>query len=109
MTVKAGAILLPWLTTAPWALAVSITLVGALVPSVVALTSGRLAEIDPDKMAARWGVATSAFAIFQAAGGWIHASLYASFHSYLPLFPIAASVLAVGAVIVFLARESERT
>jgi predicted MFS family arabinose efflux permease len=109
MTLKAGAILLPWLTTAPWALALSITLVGALVPSVVALTSGRLAEIDPDKMAARWGVATSAFAIFQAAGGWIHASLYASFHSYLPLFPIAASVLAVGAVIVFLARESERT
>ncbi len=105
MALKAGAILLPWLSTAPWVLMLSITMVGALVPGVVALTSGRLAEMDAEKMPARWGLATSGFAIFQAAAGWIHASLYAFFGSYLPLFPLAAAVLAVASVIVLFARE----
>jgi MFS family permease len=107
MAVKAAAIGLPWVSTAPWVLMLSITIVGALVPGLVALTSGRIAEIDAEKMPARWGMATSAFAIAQAAGGWIYAGLYAYFGSYLPLFPIAAAVLAVASVIALLAREPD--
>lgn len=105
LAVKASLIALPWLSQAPWALVISITGVGAMVPGTVTLLSGRLMELDPKRMAFRWGFATSAFAIVQAAAGWTHAALYAHFGSYLPLFPIAAGTLFIGALLAAFARE----
>lgn len=106
MATKSLMVSLPWLSQSPLALSVSITMVGAFSPGIVALVSARLAELGIERLAARWGLATTIFAIVQAAGGWAHAALYAHFHSYLPLFPIAgASLLVAAALVAFIQGE----
>jgi MFS family permease len=97
LLVKAGAVGLPLLTTAPAALALSAFLVGALTPGSVALASGVAGQLaGPAGHTALWGRMTLLFALFQAAGGYGMAALFAATHAYLPLFALGAAVLALG-------------
>lgn len=97
LLVKAGAVGLPLLTTAPAALALSAFLVGALTPGCVALASGVAGQLaGPAGHTALWGRMTLLFALFQAAGGYGMAALFAATHAYLPLFALGAAVLALG-------------
>jgi len=99
LLVKAAAVGLPLLTTAPAALALSAFLVGALTPGCVALASGVAALLaGPAGHTALWGRMTLLFALFQAAGGYGMTALFAATGAYLPLFALGAGVLALGGV-----------
>lgn len=98
LAAKAVIVGLPLITSTPVALAVSSLAMGALVPGVVTLTSGRLAEIVGIAAHRRvWGWATAAFALAQAAAGYGFAALFAA-SGYAPLFAGAAAALALAAV-----------
>jgi len=63
-------------------------IVGALVPGVVALTSGRIAElVGMNAYKPYWGRATALFALGQAAAGYAMAGYYAITGSYRPCSP----------------------
>ncbi len=98
LAAKAMVVGLPLVTSAPLALAVSSLAMGALVPGVVTLASGRLAEIVGVTAHRRvWGWATAAFALAQAGAGYGFAALYAA-SGYAPLFAVAAAALALAAM-----------
>lgn len=102
---KSAAVLLPVFVYSPWLLAASSVLVGALVPGMVTLVSGRLAELGDAASHRRiWGRATAAFALAQAAGGYGYAALLDLGGGYPWLFGIAAAALAAGAAVAGLAR-----
>lgn len=103
MTVKASAVSLPMVSVTPVALAASSFLVGALVPGLVTVVSGRLSELVPaDRLPARWGALTVAFAITQVAAGWVHSSLYEATGRYADLFPLATGALVVAIALVLI-------
>ncbi len=99
VSVKAVAVALPLFSVTAAALATSSIVVGALVPGVVALSSGCVTELVP---AARqkqvWGWMTALFATAQAIAGYGMSWLYDLLGTYLPLFAIAASFLAAATV-----------
>lgn len=73
--------------------------VGAFVPGVVALTSGRIAElVGMDAYARHWGRATALFALGQAVAGYGMAGFYAVVGSGRPLFLFAGTLLVLSAV-----------
>lgn len=103
--VKSLAIALPLLSIAPLNRSLSSLLVGALIPGLVALTSGRLAElVGPTAHKRIWGQATAAFAAAQALSGYAMSGLYDLQGSYYPLFAIGSTMLAGGFVLVLLSR-----
>lgn len=103
--VKSLAIALPLLSIAPLNRSLSSLLVGALIPGIVALTSGRLAElVGPTAHKRIWGQATAAFAAAQALSGYALSGLYDLQGSYYPLFAIGSTMLAGGFVLVLLSR-----
>lgn len=107
LALKALFVAVPAVTAAPAALVVSSVAVGVLVPGIVALASGCVAEVsDPHHLAGRWGLVTAAFAVAQAGGGILHAGLYGMLGSYRPLFAVAATLLAVAAGVAALGRSS---
>ncbi|SDH08813.1 Predicted arabinose efflux permease, MFS family [Roseospirillum parvum] len=109
LSVKALAVGLPLLVATPWGLGASSFLVGALVPGVVALVSGRLAEVvglGPHRRA--WGLATAGFALCQALAAYAMATLYVAAGSSLPLFAVAAGALALAVVVLLLAALADR-
>lgn len=107
--VMAAVVALPGLTVAPAMLVASSVAVGALVPGVVMLASGRLAELsDPHALTGRWALLTGIYAIFQAISGAMHAALFALFGSYRPLFLIAGALLVVGMVLALIARPQAK-
>lgn len=96
-TVKTLAVALPLVTLALPGRCASSLLVGAMVPGIVTLTSGRLAElVGPESHKRIWGRATAAFAAAQAFAGYGMSGLYAAIDSYRPLFVIGAVVLLLG-------------
>jgi predicted MFS family arabinose efflux permease len=97
LVLKTLAVALPLVSAGLAAAAVSSVLVGALVPGIVALTSGRLAElVGPERHRQTWGLATAAFAAAQAGAAYAMAALYAASGSYLPLFAVGAAALLAG-------------
>lgn len=95
--VKAMAVGLPLLSSAPLPLALSAFLVGALTPGCVALASGVAGHLaGPTGHAAAWGRMTVLYALFQAAGGYGLTLLFTRTGSHLPLFAAGAAVLALG-------------
>jgi len=91
---QAGAAALPLLSDAGAALAASSLVIGAFVPGVVPLVLGRVRELAaPDEAARRaaWAVATIAFALGQAAGGYGFSFLFAATGGYMSLFACAAA------------------
>lgn len=70
---------------------------GAMVPGVVSLTSGRIAElVGPVEHKKYWGWATAIFALAQALSGYVMSALYGYFESYYWLFFIASGLMAMG-------------
>lgn len=102
---KAAAVLLPVISLALLSQSVSSFMVGAMIPGIVALTSGRLAElVGPAAHKKCWGQATAAFAAAQAVAGYAMSALYAAWGTYTPLFAISSAVLAAGFLLVLLSR-----
>jgi predicted MFS family arabinose efflux permease len=105
LVLKALAVGLPLLSTAMPALFISSFLVGALTPGLVAVASGRVAEIvGPGAHQRNWAMMTFMFALMQALGGYAMAALYGALHSFNLLFAIGASALLAAAVIASLGR-----
>ncbi|MGP9567098.1 YbfB/YjiJ family MFS transporter [Halomonas sp. AOP5-B2-8] len=103
--VKAAAVSLPVFSLALLSQSVSSFMVGAMIPGIVALTSGRLAElVGPTAHKKLWGQATAAFAAAQAVAGYAMSALYGSWGSYAPLFAISGIILVVGFLLVLLSR-----
>ena len=71
--VQAIAVLLPALNTSPVCLIVSSVIIGAFTPGVVPLALGRIHELlphDTDALQGAWSMATTGFALLQAAGAY---------------------------------------
>lgn len=99
-SLKAVFVSLPVFSVAPVALVVSSIGVGALVPGVVTLVSGRLTDFSaPHRLAGRWGLMTAVFAVSQMVAGWVHAEAFALLGSYRPLFMVASLVLVASALL----------
>lgn len=102
---KAAAVLLPVFSLALLSQSVSSFMVGAMIPGIVALTSGRLAElVGPTAHKKLWGQATAAFAAAQAVAGYAMSALYGNWGSYAPLFAISGLILVAGFLLVLLSR-----
>ncbi|MDN6314562.1 MAG: MFS transporter [Halomonas sp.] len=102
---KAAAVALPLVSIALISRSASSFLVGAMVPGIVALTSGRLAELaGPARHKRLWGQATATFAAAQAFSGYGMSALYDAWHTYTPLYAIGSAVLAGGLVLVLLSQ-----
>lgn len=82
---------------------ISSFIVGAMVPGVVSLTSGRIAElVGPIQHKKYWGWATAIFALAQAISGYAMSALYGYFESYHWLFFIASALMAIGLILTLL-------
>jgi predicted MFS family arabinose efflux permease len=102
---KATAVALPLLSIALISRSASSFLVGAMIPGIVALTSGRLAELaGPAQHKRLWGQATATFAAAQAFSGYGMSALYDVWHTYTPLYAIGSVVLASGLLLVLLSQ-----
>ncbi|MES1923821.1 YbfB/YjiJ family MFS transporter [Salinisphaera sp. T31B1] len=96
---KCVAVGLPFVAIGLWTRSLSSIAVGALIPGIVALTSGRLAEmVGPAEHKRLWGVATAAFALAQAVAGYGLSALYMAVGQYRVTFGIGAAVLGLGVV-----------
>lgn len=90
------------LTANPLALALSSLVVGALVPGIVPIVLGRSLELAPDDAVSRiaaWRLATTMFALGQAAGAYALSFLFATTHDYVLLFGIGAAAFGVALAI----------
>ncbi|WP_136064002.1 YbfB/YjiJ family MFS transporter [Modicisalibacter radicis] len=106
--VKALAVALPLVSVALLSRSLSSLIVGAMIPGIVALTSGRLAElVGPAAHKRLWGRATAAFAAAQALSGYGMSALYDAWGTYSPLFAIAGALLAGGLALVLPSRAAE--
>lgn len=100
LLVKAIAVALPLVSESVVGLALSSVVVGALVPGMVVLASGRFAElVGPGQHRRVWGYGTAAFAASQAMAGYGYAALFSIAESYRPHFAIAAVGLLLGAIL----------
>lgn len=99
---KAIAVMLPvlFLHSASFELlkySLSSFIVGAMVPGVVSLTSGRIAElVGPVQHKKYWGWATAIFALAQAISGYAMSGFYGYFESYYWLFFIGSGLMFIG-------------
>lgn len=101
--IKSLAIALPLFASGLISNSISAFLVGALVPGLVAMTSGRLAELGgPAEHKRLWGYATAAFAVLQAASGYAMSGLYEMIGSYQPLFALGSALLGVGLLLIII-------
>lgn len=102
---KAAAVSLPVFSLALLSQSISSFMVGAMIPGIVALTSGRIAElVGPTAHKKLWGQATAAFAAAQALAGYAMSALYGAWETYAPLFAISGFMLAAGFLLVLLSR-----
>ncbi|AQU83172.1 MULTISPECIES: YbfB/YjiJ family MFS transporter [unclassified Halomonas] len=106
---KAAAVSLPVFSLTLFSQSVSSFMVGAMIPGIVALTSGRFAElVGPVAHKKLWGQATAAFAAAQAFAGYGMSALFAVWGTYSPLFAISGLMLVGGFVLVLLSRGVEQ-
>lgn len=107
LALEAGGVALPLISGSTPMLALSSLLVGALVPGLVTMASGRVIElVPPSRQQQVWGWMTTAFAVAQAATGYGMSWAYDRIGSYRPLFAVAATALAVAAVCAALGRSA---
>ncbi|MBS97546.1 MAG: MFS transporter [Oceanospirillaceae bacterium] len=108
--IKTLAVGLPLLSITLVSRTLSSFIVGALVPAVVALTSGRIAElVGPIEHKRYWGYATAIFAIAQAIAGYVMSAFYETAGSYHLLFYVGSAALAVGAVLIVFSHHLGKT
>ncbi|GAB0112863.1 YbfB/YjiJ family MFS transporter [Acidisoma sp. C75] len=101
--IEIGAILLPRVSTHPWALIPSSLIVGAFVTGTVSLTLGRIHELLPGhalRQRQAWAQATVSFALLQAAAAYGFSFLFARTDGdYGLLFLIGAGAMLAALVI----------
>ncbi|TFH88487.1 YbfB/YjiJ family MFS transporter [Billgrantia azerbaijanica] len=103
--IKAVAVAIPLLSLTLIGRSLSSLLVGAMIPALVALTSGRLAElVGPAAHKRLWGYATAVFAAAQAIAGYAMSALYSASGTYYPLFTLGSLALAAGVILILLSR-----
>lgn len=106
---KTVCVALPLLSSGPVSLVVSSLVVGALMPGLSALTSGRVAElVGLERHRQVWGWMTTAFAGMQAVGGYGLSYLFSLQHSYDLLFALAAAALLLGSGLLLLSHHAQR-
>ena len=94
---KAAAVAIPIISISLVSRTLSSFIVGAMVPALVALTSGRIAElVGPSEHKRYWGYATAVFAFAQALSGYGMSTLYSHLGSYYVLFAIGSTFLILG-------------
>lgn len=77
LVIKGIAVLMPLASTSVVSLTLSSVLVGALVPGMVAIVSGRMGELaSPASHACLWGLATATFACAQGLSATVFAWMY---------------------------------
>ena len=102
LMIKAWAVLLPLLSLAWLSQTTSSLLVGAMSSGIMALVSGRLAELVRLGWYQRaWGLATAVFAIAQAGAGFLMALLFDWADGARLLFAVGSGVLMLAALLVF--------
>lgn len=102
LAAEAVAVALPALTIGPSWLAVSTVTAGAATPGIVPLVLGKVHDLLPSDAAAQrvlWSWTTIAFALFQAAGAYFDAFLFARSVVYGTLFALGAGALVLALVI----------
>jgi len=106
---KAATVLLPVLTDAPAALALSSAVVGALSPGITSLVGARLTElVAPARLAQAWSFATLSLALFQAASAYGMSFALAHTGAYLPLYVAGAVFEAIGLLLCLCAISAGR-
>jgi predicted MFS family arabinose efflux permease len=82
-----------------WVLALSTVILGVFTPGIVPLALGRIHELVPHdhtEQRASWSRATTAFALFQALGGYGYSYLFSHSHNnYALIFMCGAAALGV--------------
>lgn len=97
LLIKGTGVLLPVLIPGIVAVTLSSFLVGAMIPSMVASTAGRIGELlGPARQTAAWGRATALFALGQAGAAYAMAPLYAHSGSGDLIFKIGGTALLIG-------------
>jgi len=104
--IKAFSAVLPVLSSSAAALVVSSILMGIFTPGIVALVSAyTLDRVGAEHHRKAWGLATSSFAVAQAAGGAMMAFAATRLHSYHALFSVSAAALLGSVICIALIRE----
>ncbi|MEX3914779.1 YbfB/YjiJ family MFS transporter [Paraburkholderia sp. BR10872] len=115
LVLQATAIVVLAKTGNPNVLAGATVILGVFTPGIVPLVLGRINELLPNnflEQRAAWGRATTAFALFQALGGYGDSYLFSRLHNdYALVFLCGAGALALAFVADFLvnARRTEQT
>jgi MFS family permease len=102
LVVEAVVIVLILVSSADAALAVSSFIMGALIPGMVTMTVGRIAELvaDAARQRAVWAAATTGFAIGQAISGYFYSYLFgATGGAYLWIYASGAAMAVVALAI----------
>ncbi len=103
LLIKGSAVLLPTIFAGLAAVSLSSFLVGAMIPSMVACTAGRIGELlGAARQTAAWGRATALFAVGQAGAAYAMAPIYAHSGSGKLIFEIGGTVLLSGAILVLI-------
>jgi len=106
---KSLAVLLPVLSLSLLSQSVSSLVVGALSPGIVAVISGRIAElVGPSAHKLVWGRTTAVFAAAQAFAGYAMSAFYEQGQTYTPLFVMSSTALALGLVLIVVSRRAEQ-
>jgi len=94
LTLQLGGVLIPLLAPSLPLLALSALVMGAFTPGMPTLVLGRLNEVATagDQHGA-WGLATTAFAVAQAASAYGMSWIYAQTHGYAALFATGAAAM----------------
>jgi len=104
--IKAFSAVLPVFASDTWALCLSSILMGILTPGLVALVSAyALDRVGAEHHRKAWGLATTSFAVAQAAGGAAMAFAATRLHSYHALFCVSAAALIGSVICMALIRE----
>jgi predicted MFS family arabinose efflux permease len=104
LVLQLAAVLIPVLAPAHLPLALSALIMGAFTPGMPSLVLGRLHELTGGRdQHAAWGLATTAFALAQAAGAYGLSWLYARSDGYDPLFMAGAAALAAAVALSIMA------
>ncbi|WP_454827046.1 YbfB/YjiJ family MFS transporter [Paraburkholderia xenovorans] len=102
LLLQAAAVALLAFSGNPVALAVSTVILGIFTPGIVPLVLGRIHELVPHdhtEQRAAWSRATTAFALFQALGGYGYSYLFSHTHNdYALIFTCGAIALALAFV-----------
>jgi predicted MFS family arabinose efflux permease len=99
LLLQALAVALLAVSSQTWAILAATLMLGAFTPGIVPLALGRIHELVPHdhlEQRAAWSRATTAFALFQALGGYGYSGLFAHSHeNYALIFTCGAVALAL--------------